>query len=335
MKSAGKKKAWVDCRPWSKKKVITALESGADAVIVPAGYTREVKSLGRLATVAEDGDLKLGREVVEVGIEGKEDEDRVVELSRGRIVVVSCPNWKVIPLENIVARSGIVLAQVGSFKAARTALGILERGVAGIVIKSGALEEIKRTVELVKRGREKIELQAVKVTAIEELGLGDRVCVDTCTNMMAGEGMLAGNTASAFFLVHAESVSNPYVSPRPFRVNAGGVHAYTLLPDGKSEYLSGLAAGNEVLLVDYRGKTRPAVVGRSKIETRPLLLVKGRKGRREVSLILQNAETIRLVSPAGKPISVAELKKGDQVLACFQAGARHFGIKIKESIAEK
>ena len=60
------KKVWIDCRPWSKKKVLAALESGADAVIVPAGKSREVKKLGRLQTVGPDGDLRPGRDVVEI-----------------------------------------------------------------------------------------------------------------------------------------------------------------------------------------------------------------------------------------------------------------------------
>ena len=60
--------------------------------------------------------------------------------------------------------------------------------------------------------------------------MGDRVCVDTCSNLGLGEGMLVGNAANALFLVHAESLENPYVAPRPFRVNAGPVHAYIRVP---------------------------------------------------------------------------------------------------------
>ena len=48
------------------------------------------------------------------------------------------------------------------------------------------------------------------------------------------EGILVGNTASGFFLVHSESIDNPYVASRPFRGNAGAVHAYTLAPGGNA-----------------------------------------------------------------------------------------------------
>jgi 3-dehydroquinate synthase II len=58
-------------------------------------------------------------------------------------------------------------------------------------------------------------------------------------------------------------------------------------------------------------------------------------GNKEVSLILQNAETIRLTKPSGKPVSVVKLAKGDKVLGYTEEGGRHFGFKIKETINEK
>lgn len=330
-----KKRVWIDCRPWSKKKVLTALENGADAVIVPSGKSALVKKLGRLKTVAPDGDFKLGKNVIEVKIEGKKDEVRALALSKSKTVIVSTRDWKIIPLENLIAQSEAIMAEVDSFSSAKTALGILEKGVAGVVVKSNVLSLIKSIISLVKSERERLDLEPVKIMEIKELGMGDRVCVDTCTNMNLGEGILVGNTSSAFFLVHAESVENPYVAPRPFRVNAGGVHAYVLLPEGKTAYLSEFSIGDEVLLVNHRGKTQIGVIGRTKVEKRPLLLIKAGKRRKAVSLILQNAETIRLVRPSGRPVSVVELKKGDEVLAYFEEGGRHFGVKVKESIVEK
>jgi len=329
------KKVWVDIRPWSKARMVAALEAGADAVIVPPGRSAAVRELGRMRTVAADGDLRLGRDVVEVTLRGKADETASLALSRGRTVIVSCPDWTVIPLENLVAQSGGIMAAVSSRAAARTALGILEKGVAGVVVRSGDPAEIGPIVRLVKSPRERVELIPLKVRQIRELGMGDRICVDTCTAMTIGEGMLVGNSSSALFLVHSESVENPFVRPRPFRVNAGAVHAYTMVPGGKTVYLSELSAGDEVLIVDRRGRAQTALVGRVKAEKRPMLLVRAGTGKREASLVLQNAETIRLVRPSGKPISVASLRKGDEVLVHLESGGRHFGIKVKESTVEK
>jgi 3-dehydroquinate synthase II len=153
--------------------------------------------------------------------------------------------------------------------------------------------------------------------------------------MQNGEGMLAGNSSSGMFLVHAETSENPYVDPRPFRVNAGGVHAYTMVPGGKTKYLADLKAGDQSLVVNHRGEAYASVVGRVKIERRPMLMVSAVHDNAAAALVLQNAETIRLVSPSGKPVSVVELKKGDAVLGHIESAGRHFGMKVRETILEK
>jgi 3-dehydroquinate synthase II len=166
--------------------------------------------------------------------------------------------------------------------------------------------------------------------------MGDRVCVDTCTMMGEGQGILVGNTSSAFLLVQAETLENPYVAPRPFRVNAGAVHAYALMPGGKTAYLSEIGVSERVALVSADGRVTEACVGRTKIEKRPLLLVEAEgAGGVRASLILQNAETVRLVGEDGRPISVAALKVGDRVLGATAEAGRHFGVAVKERIVEK
>jgi 3-dehydroquinate synthase II len=165
--------------------------------------------------------------------------------------------------------------------------------------------------------------------------MGDRVCIDTCTMMGRGEGALVGNSSQALFLVHAESIDNPYVAPRPFRVNAGPVHAYVMVPGGKTRYLSELKAGDEVVGVSASGQTTLLVVGRVKIERRPLLLIEAVSAMGPAATICQNAETIRLVRPDGEAISVVQLKSGDEVLGYAEEAGRHFGHKIDESIVER
>ena len=165
--------------------------------------------------------------------------------------------------------------------------------------------------------------------------MGDRVCVDTCSSMALGEGMLVGNSSQALFLVHSESVENPFVNTRPFRVNAGPVHAYIRLADGETKYLSEVKSGDQVLVVNFEGKSYPAVVGRAKVERRPLVLVEAEENGQTISVILQNAETIRLTTPSGKAVSLVDLKEGSEVLVYREKTGRHFGVKIDETIVEK
>jgi len=329
------KKVWVKVDPWNKDMVITALEGGADAVMVPEGYSGKVKELGKIETISPDGDLRPGEEVAFYSIRSGEDEAEIVQLSRSKQVVLQCTDWTVIPLENLIAKGAEVIAQAGNIEEAKTAFGILEKGVSGVLIQTDDPVSLKKILADLKSMEDQTELSVAEIVHVKALGMGDRVCVDTCTAMKPGEGMLVGNSSNAMFLVHAESVSNPYVSPRPFRVNAGAVHAYTRVSGGKTRYLSELSAGDHILIVDHKGNTTVGIVGRLKIEKRPLMMVTAQVKGKEISTILQNAETIRLTDPEGGPVSIVNLKPGDKVLVGLETGGRHFGMKIEETITEK
>jgi len=80
---------------------------------------------------------------------------------------------------------------------------------------------------------------------------------------------------------------------------------------------------------------RKSYVGRVKIERRPLILIRAEVDGVEGSVILQNAETIKLVAPDGKHVSVAELKPGDEILVWLGKKARHFGVEVDEFIVER
>ena len=337
------KKLWVKAIPWRKELVTTALESGADAVWVEEGFSEKVRQLGKIKTIAKDGDIKIDKDVVYIKIQSKEDEKNALKLSKSKTVILSTPDWSIIPLENLIAQSEGLIAEVDSFEKAKTALQILEKGVDGILLTSTDLNELKKTANMIKNVSEKIKLVAVEIVNTKVLGMGDRVCIDTCSKMKLGEGMLIGNGSMDMFLVHSETIENPYVETRPFRVNAGGIHAYTLLPEGKTKYLSELKNGDEVLIVNSKGETQTAIVGRVKIEKRPMMLVEAEVKKLRVSLILQNAETVNLTQPDGSPISVISLKKGSKVIAYMSdmipeytgKAGRHFGMPIEETIEEK
>ncbi len=329
------RKIWVNIDPWDKDMVTTALEGGADGIMVPKGYSEKVKKLGRIDTISEDGDLKLGKDVIFYTIKSSDDENEIVKLSQSKKVILHCRDWTVIPIENLIAKGADVIVQVDEIKTAETAFGILEKGVQHILFHATDMVKLKQILSLVRSKQDNILLETAQIQEITPLGMGDRVCVDTCTSMVKGQGMLVGNTSHVMFLVHAETVSNPYVAPRPFRVNAGPVHAYTKVPGGTTRYLSELSAGDEVLIVDFKGNTVTGIVGRLKIEKRPLMLVRAIVNDKEVTTILQNAETIRLTSSEGEPISVVNLNPGDKVLVAVEKGGRHFGYKIDETITER
>jgi len=330
------KKMWVNVVPYKKEIAIAALESGADAVVLADGKSETVHEFGKIKTVEKNGDIVPGVDVDFIDIESKADEDKVAAVPTSKIVVLRMLDWTIIPIENLLARRGKnVMVQVENSEQAKLMVEILEKGVDGVVLNTTNVNEIKKTAEIIQGISEKVTLVTATITGTKQLGMGDRACLDTCTQMTLGEGMLVGNTAAGFFLVHSESIDNPYVAARPFRVNAGAVHAYTLVAGGKTKYLADLKAGDEVLLVDFQGKSKTAYLGRNKIEKRPMMLIEAEAEGVPISLVMQNAETIRLVSPEGKAISVTNLAPGDKVLGHIEKAGRHFGMQVDETLIEK
>ncbi len=329
------KRVWVKAVPWNKEVALAAVECGADALWVPPGWVSDVRKMGIIPIVAEDGDLKLGQDVIEKEVREKRDEEEIVSLSLSKTVVVKGGDWTIIPLENLLSKTDRLFVEIDNLHEGRTAFGILEKGVEGVVINHPDPDAVRQLLLMLKGGNEKLELSKARIKRIEPLGLGDRVCVDICSSMVPGEGMLVGNSSQALFLIHAENVENPFVNPRPFRVNAGPVHAYIRMADGQTKYLSEIGTGDCVLIVNFEGKSYPAVVGRAKVERRPLVLVEAEERGLPISVILQNAETIRLVQPEGKAISLIDLEEGREVLVCMEKGGRHFGVQIDETIIER
>jgi len=329
------KRIWVKVIPWEQEMARTALECGADALWTLPGMGQEVRKMGILPRVSEDGDLQLGRDVVVKEIREKKDEEEILALSQSKKVVVRGGDWLIIPLENLLSRTNNLFVEIHDLKEGQTALTILEKGVDGVVIDNPDPEAVRQMIHALRGRSEKIELFKARIKRIEPLGMGDRVCVDTCSSMTLGEGMLIGNSSQALFLVHSESVENPFVNTRPFRVNAGPVHAYIRFANGETKYLSEVQSGDQVLVVNFEGASYPAVVGRAKVERRPLILVEAEENGQPFSVILQNAETIRLTAPSGEAVSLVNLKEGDEVLVTREKAGRHFGVKIDETIVEK
>jgi 3-dehydroquinate synthase II len=329
------KRVWVKAVPWNKEVALAAVECAADALWVPPGWTSEVRKMGVIPIVAEDGDLKLGQDVIEKEVREKGDEEEIVTLSFSKTVVVKGGDWTIPHLENLLSKTDHLFVEIDELHEGRTAFGILEKGVEGVVINNPDPDAIRHILFTLKGRNEKLELSTARVKRIEPLGLGDRVCVDTCSAMVPGEGMLVGNSSQALFLIHAENVENPFVNTRPFRVNAGPVHAYIRTPDGQTKYLSEIGTGDRVLVVNFEGTSYPAVVGRAKMERRPLVLVEAEERGRPISVILQNAETIRLIQPNGKAISLTDLQEGSEVLVCTEKGGRHFGVQVDETLVER
>jgi 3-dehydroquinate synthase II len=276
-----------------------------------------------------------------VEVNGAKDMERAVAASRQghAFVVVQPANWKIIPLENLIAdfhRSGKrVYAYMRTKAEMEMAFSILEKGVDGIVVPAESLQAAAEIAATLKKD-DRYSLPVAKVTKVVDVGNGERACIDTASQLSVGEGMLVGSRASFFFLVHSETVPSEYIPTREFRVNAGAIHSYVLGEDGKTRYLSELKASDKVRTVRSDGQSRQVVIGRVKIERRPLMMIEALAEGELGTVMLQKAETIRLIRPDGSPVSVTDIKVGDEVLVhVTQNKARHFGGEVDEFILER
>jgi 3-dehydroquinate synthase II len=273
---------------------------------------------------------------LKIRIASKEDENTAVKAAELQTdyIILNCQDWRVIPLENIIARTrgkSKLIAEASNAEEARLSLEALELGTDGILLKTSDHKELSKTLNIVKKQDNRIELTHAKVTAIKQISTGARVCVDTCDLMTHGEGILVGCQSAGFFLVEAEVHENPYVQSRPFRVNAGAISMYVLAPQQRTRYLSELKAGDEVLIVNRKGNQRITSVGRAKIEMRPLILIEAEANGMKINAILQNAETIHIVTPDSSK-AVTQIQLGDLVVVNLAAakGGRHFGMAVPE-----
>ncbi len=327
------KKVWIEIEQWDKSLVTDGLENGADGFFVKnKDDLQKIKELAR-ADVYEINNLP--KNISFFTINSKDDEIKASKLNGDVSLIIETGDWKIIPFENLIAVRKNLFAAVSNIDDAVEALGILEKGVDGVYLKNCSSDEKIKILKKIKSTRGKLHVDAGEIIDVQKISIGDRVCIDTITNMQNGEGMLVGDYSSGMILVNSEAMENAYVAARPFRVNAGAVHCYVMTPGERTKYLADLRSGDEVLVVNSKGETFTSVVGRIKLEKRPMLRITIKGKIKEFSVILQNAETIRVVTPEGGSKSVVALKKGDKVVIHEEESGRHFGYKIEETIEEK
>ncbi|MEK9909185.1 MAG: 3-dehydroquinate synthase II [Candidatus Thalassarchaeaceae archaeon] len=306
----------------------------------------EGKGSSELAERADRVWKTSDHDVAEVHLDDFHGQDEAISLV-GMIdwILVRCSDWTMIPLENIVAaaagsgtRIAAAISQIVDLSGAAFAL---QHGVDALLLPAeeelwDAAEEIsgeKASVQLEER-KPVPSLVMANVTNVESGGVGERICVDLTERLSEGEGMLIGSSANALALIHGETIPSEFVPSRPFRINAGAVHAYCLMADGSSKYLSELIAGDQVAIANHSNEIRSATIGRLKIERRPFLLVHFEWNNQSAQVLLQQAETVRFINEEGT-ISVTSIQKGDNIAVRFSSGMRHIGRELAGEMNER
>ena len=126
-----------------------------------------------------------------------------------------------------------------------------------------------------------------------------------------------------------------------FESMLGHLHTYVMMGDGTTKYIAELEAGDSILGVSTSGETRKIVLGRVKIEQRPMVKITGRKinilqqNDNTSHVFMQQAETVRLVSEHLHAVAVTELQPGQRILGWEGHDARHVGVPIQAGIEER
>ena len=277
-------------------------------------------------------------EIPIVVVRSPEDTAPILSLLRaGRPVAVRWTAERVIPLENLVAAravAGTLWAITDRAEEVPAFLGALEHGAHHVVVEIRSSDDLDRLEGLLDQLPLQLAWEQFPLRRVHPAGQGDRVIVDTTSLLAPEEGLLVGSQAAVLLHVASEAVGSRYTRARPFRVNAGAAHLYTLLANGETRYLSELVAGDPVVVTRPGGASRTVRVGRVKIERRPLTLIEVEHRERRYTAFLQEAETVRLTTSAGR-VATTDLRPGSNLLGVVLPPARHLGTAIEETIEER
>ena len=292
--------------------------------------------------------LGSASDVAEVNLDDAHSQEEAISLI-GMIpwILVRCSDWTMIPLENLVSKSkgsgtkiSVAIDKIIDLNGAAFAL---EHGVDAILLPASnnelweaALALASKKESLDKNPSNSVGIDNAVIFSIDSSGVGERVCIDLIERLEVGEGMVIGSNASFLALVHGETIESQFVPTRPFRVNAGSIHSYVLMSDNSTKYLSELEAGDEVAVISSSGDIRKCIIGRLKIERRPFLIVRFKTHNEEVGqIILQQAETVRLIDKDGNAVSVTDLEVNDEIMIRQQNQMRHIGNAVEGEMNEK
>ncbi|MBT2479519.1 3-amino-4-hydroxybenzoic acid synthase [Streptomyces sp. ISL-94] len=311
-------------------------EDFGDATVVVVEPARHGVTPAELA-IKHPG-VEFGRFVEIIDAPTLEDACESARTERWSLLLFRDPTK--IPLEIVIAAAagstGSMVTVAHDVEEAEIIFGVLEHGSDGVMMAPKAVGDAAKLKAAAQSDVPDLNLTELEIVETSHIGMGERACVDTCTYLREDEGIMVGSHSKGMILCVSETHPLPYMPTRPFRVNAGAIHSYTLSKDERTSYLSELKSGSKVMAVDIKGSTRMVTVGRVKIESRPLISIDAvaPNGQR-VNLILQDDWHVRVLGPGGVVLNSTELKPGDKVLGYLPTEDRHVGYPIDEFCLEK
>jgi hypothetical protein len=171
----GIKTVFADPKILKKTKIQTIFPSqDANYVILDKDIIKKSrgKKVGRRFKVSSNKDIEKILDSAKKGLD---------------FVIMQVKDWKIIPLENIIAKLHKLHTQIFAIasnpKEARKMFSILDVGVDAVIFNTGSMNAVREA--LVYLGSKSFDLSAAKIIDIQEVGDGERVCIDTASMILA------------------------------------------------------------------------------------------------------------------------------------------------------
>ena len=178
------KKVWIEIDKWDKSLITDALENGVDAFFVTKKeYVEKIKALAKVDVFEKNS---LPNNIQFFKINSKEDEERAAKISNKTSLIIEAGDWKIIPFENLIAVRENLFAAVNNIDDALESLGILEKGVDGLYVNNCSSMEKINILKKIKLTKGNLKLEEGEIISVTKLISGDRICIDTITNMVNG-----------------------------------------------------------------------------------------------------------------------------------------------------
>ncbi|CAM04336.1 alternative 3-dehydroquinate synthase [Saccharopolyspora erythraea NRRL 2338] len=201
----------------------------ADLASLPPTVTRVLMvSRGELPRAADEVDAvivdsALDAERAEIAeLYPKAEIGRFVEIVDSDTLDLACEAartdpWSVlwfheptkIPLEIVLAAAnnskGGVITVARKMPDVEILCGVLERGSDGVMLAVNDVGDATEFKERTRASTPDLALVALTVTEINDVGMGDRACVDTCSYLREDEGLLIGSRSSGLVLSCSET----------------------------------------------------------------------------------------------------------------------------------
>ncbi|MCH7877410.1 MAG: 3-dehydroquinate synthase, partial [Thaumarchaeota archaeon] len=173
LEAEGIKIVYLDPKKLGKKKtkLLTVFPSSIAKYVIlekEGGSKPKGKKVGRKFKVLSNSDIENILSAAKKGLD---------------FVIVEVKDWKIIPLENIIAKLHKIHTKIFAIartpKEVRKMFSILDVGVDGVIFSTASINEVREV--MVYLGTSSFEMRTAKIIEIKEVGDGERVCVDTAS----------------------------------------------------------------------------------------------------------------------------------------------------------